>query len=295
MLQHERRRKGDGVSILNMEAPKLAAAFREDQLKRYSRHILLPQVGGKGQRKLLDASVFISGAGGLGSPCSLYLAAAGVGRIGLADFDTVDLSNLQRQVLHHGHDVGRPKVVSAAEAIADINPDVTVVQHQVKLTFENIMDIIAGYDLVIDCSDNFPTRYLINDACVLQDKPNVHGSIFLFEGQASAFVPGKGCYRCLFPSPPPPGLVPSCQEVGIMGVVPGIIGLIQATEAIKLIIGIGESLAGWLLIYDALAMEFRKVKWRRNPACPVCGDNPSIAHLTDIDYQDFCGITPQDH
>jgi len=273
----------------------LAPTFREDQLKRYSRQILLPNVGGKGQRKLLNASVFISGAGGLGSPCSLYLAAAGVGKIGFADFDIVDLSNLQRQILHHGHDVGRPKVVSAAEAIADINPDAKVVQHQVKLTSENTMDIITGYDLVIDCSDNFPTRYLINDACVLQNKPNVHGSIFLFEGQASLFMPGKGCYRCLFPSPPPPGLMPSCQEIGIIGVVPGIIGLIQATEAIKLIIGIGESLAGWLLIYDALAMEFRKVKWRRNPACPVCGDNPSIARLTDIDYQGFCGVIPQAH
>ena len=269
------------------------STFREDQLKRYSRHILLSNVGEKGQQKLLDASVFISGAGGLGSPCSLYLAAAGVGKIGFADFDTVDLSNLQRQLLHHGHDVGRPKVVSAAETIADINPDVNVVQHQTKLTSENIMDLIAGYDLVIDCSDNFPTRYLVNDACVLQKKPNVHGSVFLFEGQASLFMPGKGCYRCLFPSPPPPGLMPSSREVGIMGVVPGVIGLIQATEAIKVILGIGESLAGWLLIYDALAMEFRKVKWRRNPACPVCGDDPPITHLQDTDYQGSCGIIPQ--
>jgi molybdopterin/thiamine biosynthesis adenylyltransferase len=276
-----------------MGGADLTSAFREEQFKRYSRHILLPNVGEKGQQKLLNASVFITGAGGLGSPCSLYLAAAGVGKIGIADFDTVDLSNLQRQLLHHGHDLGRPKVVSAAEAIADINPDVNVVQHRTKLTSKNIIDLIAGYDFVIDCSDNFPTRYLVNDACVLQKKPNIHGSVFLFEGQASIFMPGNGCYRCLFPSPPPPGLMPSSREVGIMGVVPGVIGLIQATEAIKLILGIGESLAGWLLIYDALTMEFRKVKWRRNSDCPVCGDKPIISSLKDIDYQGFCGIVPQ--
>jgi molybdopterin/thiamine biosynthesis adenylyltransferase len=270
----------------------LAAIFREDQLKRYNRHILLPNVGEKGQRKLLEASVLLCGAGGLGSPCSLYLAAAGVGKIGVADFDIVDLSNLQRQIMHHGHDIGRPKVVSAAETIADINPDVKVVQHQVKLIPETIMGLISGYDLVIDCSDNFPTRYLINDACVLLKKPNVYGSVFMFEGQASLFIPGDGCYRCLFPSPPSPGLMPSSRTVGIMGVVPGVIGLIQATEAIKLILGIGENLANWLLIYDALAMDFRKVKWKRNPACPVCGNNPRITRLQDIDYEGSGSIVP---
>lgn len=271
----------------------MGTSFNPEQIKRYSRHILLPQVGGKGQRKLLEASVFINGAGGLGSPVGLYLAAAGVGKIGFADFDVVDLSNLQRQVLHHGHDVGRPKVASAAETIADINPDVEVVQYKTRITSENVMDIIRNYDIVIDGSDNFPTRYLLNDACVMAGKPNIYGSVFLFEGQASVFIPGKGCYRCLFPSPPPPGMVPSCQEAGVLGVLPGLIGLIQATEAIKLIIGVGESLAGRLLLYDALTMDFRKVKWARNPACPVCGDNPSITHL--IDYEDFCGLTPQTH
>jgi len=265
-----------------------ALPFTEEQIKRYSRHIILPQIGGKGQRKLLQSSALLIGAGGLGSPAALYLAAAGVGKLGIVDFDVVDLSNLQRQVLHHGHDLGRPKVVSAAETIADINPDVQVVPHPVHLSSENIMDIIADYDVVVDGSDNFPTRYLVNDACVMAGKPNVHGSIFLFEGQATVFLPGQGCYRCLYPEPPPPGMVPSCQEAGVLGVLPGVIGLIQAVETIKLILGLGRSLVGRLLLFDALAMEFRQVKLKRNANCPVCGDNPTVTQL--IDYEEFCGL-----
>lgn len=271
----------------------MTLGFTEEQIKRYSRHILLRQVGGKGQRKLLDSSAVIVGAGGLGSPTALYLAAAGVGKLGIIDFDNVDLSNLQRQLLHHNHDVGRPKAVSAAETIADINPDVEVIKHTVPLTSQNALEILGDYDVVIDGTDNFPTRYLINDACVMLKKPNMHGSIFLFEGQATTFLPGKGCYRCIFPSPPPPGSVPSCQEAGVLGVLPGIIGLIQATEAIKLLLGIGRSLAGYLIIYDALDMEFMKVKLHRNTNCPVCGDKPTITHL--IDYQEFCGFPAATH
>lgn len=262
--------------------------FTEEQIRRYSRHILLRDIGGKGQRKLLGASVLLIGTGGLGSPAALYLAAAGVGKLGLVDFDVVDISNLQRQILHHTHDLGRPKVQSATETIHDINPDVEVVPHNVKLSSENAFEIIAGYDIVVDCCDNFSTRYLVNDACVLKGKPNVHGSIFLFHGMATTFVPGKGCYRCLYPQPPPPGVMPSCQEVGVIGVLPGIIGVIQATEAIKLILGIGEPLAERLVFYDALAMEFKEVRYRRNLQCPVCGDNPTITHL--IDYEEFCGL-----
>lgn len=271
----------------------MSLGFTEEQIQRYSRHILLRQIGGKGQRKLLDSSVAVVGAGGLGSPAALYLAAAGVGKLGIVDFDTVDLSNLHRQPLHHNHDVGRPKTVSAAEAIADVNPDVKVIQHPVPLTSQNALEVIADYDVIVDGSDNFPTRYLINDACVLLKKPNVHGSIFLFEGQATVFLPETGCYRCLFPSPPPPGSVPTCQEAGVLGVLPGIIGLIQTTEAIKLLLGIGRSLAGYLLVYDALDMEFLKVKLHRNPSCPVCGDNPIITKL--IDYQEFCGFPAATH
>ncbi|MFA4837371.1 MAG: molybdopterin-synthase adenylyltransferase MoeB, partial [Dehalococcoidia bacterium] len=226
--------------------------FTEEQIKRYSRHIILNEVGGKGQRKLLQARVLLVGAGGLGSPVGTYLAAAGIGKIGIVDSDVVDLSNLQRQIIHHGHDLGKAKVVSAAEAIADINPDVQVAQHQVRLTSENIMNIIADYDIVVDCSDNFPTRYLVNDACVLAGKPNIHGSIFRFDGMATVFTPENGCYRCLFPEPPPPGEVPSCRETGVLGVLPGIIGLVQATETIKLILNIGKSLSGRLLMFDAL-------------------------------------------
>ena len=287
-----RLQEGDEVALIPAMAGG-ATSFTEEQIRRYSRHIILPQVGGKGQRKLLQGKVLLVGAGGLGAPTALYLAAAGVGKLGIVDFDSVDLSNLQRQVLHHGHDVGRPKVISAAETIADINPDVEVVKHQTALTSENILDIIADYDVVVDGTDNFPTRYLINDACVMAGKPNVHGSIFLFEGQATVFAPGKGCYRCLYPAPPPPGMVPSCQEAGVLGVLPGIVGMVQAIETVKLVLGIGESLAGRLLLFDALSMEFRQVKLRRDPDCPMCGENPTIHEL--IDYEEFCGVPSAAH
>jgi adenylyltransferase/sulfurtransferase len=283
---------GDRVALIPAIAGG-ATPFTEEQIRRYSRHIILSEVGGKGQRKLLEAKVLLIGAGGLGSPAALYLAAAGVGTLGIVDFDAVDLSNLQRQLLHHNHDLGRPKTVSAAETIADLNPDVKVIPHQVQLSSANIMDIIADYDIVVDGCDNFPTRYLVNDACVLAGKPNVHGSIYRFEGQTTVFLPGKGCYRCLYPAPPPPGMVPSCQEAGVLGVLPGIIGTIQAIETIKLILGLGEPLVGRLLLFDALAMEFREVRIRKDPACPICGDNPTIHQL--IDYEDFCGITPASH
>lgn len=236
----------------------------------------------------MEAKVLLIGAGGLGSPSALYLAAAGVGTLGIVDFDEVDVTNLQRQILHHDHDIGRPKVISAAETIADINPHVSVIQHRLQLNSENALDLMKPYDIVVDGSDNFATRYLVNDACVMLAKPCVHGSIFLFEGQASTFVQGKGCYRCLYPTPPPPGMVPSCAEAGVLGVLPGIVGCIQAVETIKLILGLGDTLSGRLLLFDALAMEFRQVKTRRNSDCPVCGDNPSVTQL--IDYEEFCGI-----
>ncbi len=271
----------------------MAINFTEEQIKRYSRHIILPQVGGKGQKRLLEARVLLVGAGGLGSPAALYLAAAGVGTLGIVDFDVADLSNLQRQVLHHGHDVGRSKVASATDTIHDLNPDVKVVPHEVQLSSANIMDIIRDYDIVVDGTDNFPTRYLINDACVLSGKPNVHGSIFHFEGVATVFLPGQGCYRCLFPSPPPPGSVPSCQEAGVLGVLPGVIGNIQAIETIKLILGLGRSLVNRLLLFDALEMDFRQLKWHRDPKCPVCGDNPTVKEL--IDYEGFCAIPATVH
>ena len=271
----------------------MSKSLTEEQIERYSRHILLTEVGGKGQRKLLEGSVLVIGAGGLGSPAAMYLAAAGVGKLGVVDFDAVDLTNLNRQILHHTSDVGKPKVVSAAETIGDINPDVQAVQHSTRLTSENIMDVISNYDVVVDGSDNFPTRYLVNDACVLSGKPNIHGSILRFDGMASVFLAGKGCYRCLFPTPPPPGAVPSCQEAGVFGVLPGVIGLIQATEAIKLILGIGRPLAGRLLIFDALDMTFDEVEFQRNPNCPVCGDNPTITEL--IDYEEFCGFRATTH
>lgn len=266
----------------------MAITLTEEQIKRYSRHILLKQVGGKGQMKILESKVLVVGSGGLGSPAAMYLAAAGVGKLGIVDFDTVDLSNLQRQILHHTNDVNKPKVVSATETIAMLNSDVQVVPYPIKLTSENIMDIIAGYDVILDCTDNFPTRYLLNDACFFARKPLVQGSIFLFEGQATVFLPGKGCYRCLYPTPPPLGSVPSCQEVGVLGVLPGVVGLIQATETLKLILDIGIPLAGYLLVYDALDMEFHKVKLRHNSACPVCGDKPTVTRL--IDYEQFCGV-----
>jgi molybdopterin/thiamine biosynthesis adenylyltransferase len=267
-------------------------AFTEEQVLRYSRHIILPRIGAAGQRKLLQARVLCVGAGGLGSPAAMYLAAAGVGTLGIVDFDRVDLTNLQRQILHDTADVGRPKVDSAAERINDINPDVRVEKHNVVLSSDNALDILGQYDIVVDGSDNFPVRYLVNDACQFLGKPLVYGSIYQFDGQASVFLPGKGnpCYRCLFPQPPPPGSVPSCAEAGVFGVLPGIVGSIQAVEAIKLITGVGEPLVGRLLLFDALAMEFTTVKVRWDPACPVNGERPTVTEL--IDYDAFCGLRP---
>ena len=248
----------------------------------------MPQVGSIGQRKLLNAKVLMVGAGGLGSPISIYLTLAGIGRLGIVDFDTVDVTNLQRQILHYNEDVGRPKVESAKETLLAYNPEVEIVAHEEPITSENAMDIISGYDVVINGADNFPARYLVNDATYLSSKPLVDGSILMFDGQATVFQPGQGCYRCLFPTPPPPGEVPSCAEAGVLGVLPGMVGTIQATETIKLIMGIGRSLSSRLLIIDALDMEFRTVKIRRDPSCPLCGDNPTINKL--IDYEAFCGI-----
>ena len=262
-------------------------AFTTEQLKRYQRHIIMPQVGGIGQRKLLDSKVLLLGAGGLGSPTALYLAAAGVGDLGIVDFDVVDVSNLQRQILHDTDDVGRPKVISAQETLNDINPGIRVNPINERLSSENIMEILAGYDIVVDGSDNFSTRYLVNDAAYLAKKTLIHGSIFLFEGQASVFEPGEGCYRCLYPTPPPPGMVPSCAEAGVFGVLPGIIGSIMAVETIKIILGIGEPLVNKLLLFDALSMDFRTVKLRRDKNCPLCGDDPTVTEL--IDYEVFCG------
>ena len=263
--------------------------FNEEQIRRYSRHILLPNVGASGQRKLLGAKVLLLGAGGLGSPAALYLAAAGVGTLGIVDFDTVDLSNLQRQILHRVDTVGLPKVESAARTIAGINPDVKVVPHRTRLYSDNVFEIFENYDLIVDGTDNFQTRYLTNDAAVMTNKTVVHGSIFQFDGQVTVFKPKEGpCYRCLFPAPPPAGAVPNCAEAGVFGVLPGIVGSIQAVEVLKLILGEGDPLIGRLLIFDALAMEFSEVKIRRDPACPVCGDNPTIREL--IDYDEFCGL-----
>jgi adenylyltransferase/sulfurtransferase len=263
--------------------------FNEEQIRRYSRHILLPNVGASGQRKLLGARVLLLGAGGLGSPAALYLAAAGVGTLGIVDFDTVDLSNLQRQILHRVDTVGLPKVESAARTIAGINPDVKVVPYRTRLYSDNVFEIFENYDLIVDGTDNFQTRYLTNDAAVMTNKTVVHGSIFQFDGQVTVFKPKEGpCYRCLFPAPPPAGAVPNCAEAGVFGVLPGIIGSIQAVEVLKLILGEGDPLIGRLLIFDALAMEFSEVKIRRDPGCPVCGDNPTIREL--IDYDEFCGL-----
>lgn len=262
--------------------------FTEDQIRRYSRHILLPEVGGVGQRKLLSSRVLVVGAGGLGSPIIMYLAAAGIGHLGILDFDQVEVSNLQRQVVHGTKDIGRPKAESAAEMATDLNPDVRAEALNTRLTSQNALDLIGRFDVVVDATDNFPTRYLLNDACVMLKKPLVHGAIYRFDGQATVFAPGQGCYRCLFPAPPPPGSVPTCAEAGVLGVLPGMIGTIQATEVIKVLLGLEQSLAGRLLIVDALAMEFREVQLRRNPACPVCGDEPTIHEL--IDYEEFCGL-----
>ena len=260
-----------------------------EQVKRYSRHLIMNDVGSSGQRKLLDAKVLILGAGGLGSPSAIYLALAGVGTIGLVDFDVVDLSNLQRQVLHHTSDVGRSKLESARDNIKAYNPDINVVLHETRLESENAMEIIGNYDMVINGADNYATRYLVNDACYLLNKPLIDGSILIFDGQSTVFTPGNGCYRCLFPSPPPPGMVPNCAEAGVLGALTGLVGSIQSTEALKYILGIGESLESRLLIIDALSMTFREFKLKRNPNCPLCGDNPSVTEL--IDYEIFCGIT----
>ena len=266
--------------------------LNNDEIRRYSRHLILPEVGLAGQKKIKAASVLCIGAGGLGSPIAMYLAAAGIGKIGIVDFDTVDFSNLQRQILHTDADVGRSKAESAKETIRGINPHCEVVIHNTRISSENALDLIRPYDIVVDGTDNFPTRYLTNDACVLLKKPNVYGSIFRFEGQASVFAPHLGgpCYRCLYPEPPPPGMVPSCAEGGVLGVLPGIVGCIQATEILKLALGKGNLLVGRLLLFNALDMKFRELKLRRDPACPVCGDHPTIKEL--IDYEVFCGIEP---
>jgi adenylyltransferase/sulfurtransferase len=264
-----------------------------DEIRRYSRHLILPEVGMAGQKKICSTSVLCIGAGGLGSPIAMYLAAAAIGKIGIVDFDSVDFSNLQRQIIHGTEDVGRRKTQSAQETIGSINPGVQVVVHETRLSSENALDIIAQYDVVVDGTDNFPTRYLTNDACVLLGKPNVYGSIFRFEGQASVFAPHLGgpCYRCLYPEPPPPGMVPSCAEGGVLGVLPGIIGCIQATEILKLALGKGASLIGRLLLFNALEMKFRELKLRRDPQCPLCGEKPVITQL--IDYDQFCGVQPE--
>jgi adenylyltransferase/sulfurtransferase len=274
-----------GVTKLEMDHVELSP----QEIRRYARHIIMPEVGLEGQTKLKEARVLLVGAGGLGSPASLYMAAAGVGTLGLVDFDVVEYSNLQRQVIHGMGDVGRPKVHSARARLLDISPEIAVETHEVRLTSENALEILDGYDIVVDGTDNFPTRYLVNDACVLLGKANVYGSIFRFEGQASVFYAKDGpCYRCLFREPPPPGLVPSCAEGGVLGVLPGIVGAIQANETIKLIIGQGESLIGRLLLFDALRMSFRELRLRKDPDCPICGQQATIRQL--IDYEAFCGV-----
>lgn len=267
----------------------LSHKFSNEEIARYSRHLIMPEIAVEGQERIRGGSVLLVGAGGLGSPLALYLAAAGVGRIGLVDFDVVDRSNLQRQILHGTSGIGRSKLDSARERLSDINPHVKIETYETTLTSENALEILDGYDVVADGTDNFPTRYLVNDACVLLDIPNVYGSIFRFEGQASVFhYRGGPCYRCLYPEPPPPGLVPSCAEGGVLGILPGAIGVIQATETLKILLGKGESLSGRLLLYDALHMTFREMKLKRSTICPVCGDNPTITSL--VDYKEFCGM-----
>ncbi len=266
-----------------------AAKLSKEEILRYSRHLIMPEVGMEGQLKLKQAKVLLIGTGGLGAPLGLYLAAAGVGTLGLVDFDVVDFTNLQRQVTFGTSDVGRPKIAAARERLADMNPNIEIQAFETKLSSENALELFQDFDIIVDGTDNFPTRYLVNDACILLGKPNVYGSIFRFEGQATVFgAPGGPCYRCLYPEPPPPGLVPSCAEGGVLGVLPGIVGTIQAMETIKLILGSGDSLAGRLLLFDALGMKFRELKLRKNPACPVCGENRTIHKL--IDYYEFCGI-----
>jgi adenylyltransferase/sulfurtransferase len=272
-----------------LDSRAASASLSSQEVARYSRHLIMPEVALEGQKRLKAARVLLIGAGGLGSPLGLYLAAAGVGRIGLVDFDVVDFSNLQRQILHGTADVGRPKLQSAKDRILAVNPETQIDLYETRITSANALKILEPYDLVIDGTDNFPTRYLVNDACVLLKKTNIYGSIFRFDGQASVFAPGQGpCYRCLYPEPPPPGEVPSCAEGGVLGILPGLIGCIQATEAVKLILGKGSPLIGRLLLYDALQMSFQEFKVRRNPKCPVCGDKPTITQL--IDYEQFCGI-----
>ncbi len=266
-------------------------ALSNEEVKRYSRHLIMPEVGVEGQEKLKKGSVLCIGAGGLGSPAALYLAAAGVGTIGIVDFDVVDFSNLQRQVIHGTSDVGRSKLASAKDRLLELNPHINIETYETALSSKNALDLFKPYDVILDGTDNFPTRYLTNDACVILGKPNAYGSIFRFEGQASVFATKGGpCYRCLYPEPPPPGLVPSCAEGGVLGVLPGVIGTIQATEAIKLIMGIGEPLIGRFLIYDALRMKFRELKLKKDPDCPVCGTHPTVTEL--IDYEQFCGVAP---
>jgi adenylyltransferase/sulfurtransferase len=292
-------KEGDTISLVpsiaggsTVAAPPEEVTLSNDEILRYSRHLIIPEVGIEGQKKLKAAKVLLIGTGGLGAPLGLYLTAAGIGRIGLVDFDVVDYTNLQRQVIHTTPDVGKKKIDSAAEKMKAINPHVEVVKHETALTSENALEILKDYDIVVDGTDNFPTRYLVNDACVLLGKPNVYGSIFRFEGQATVFAyEGGPCYRCLYPEPPPPGLVPSCAEGGVLGILPGTIGLIQATETVKLILGIGEPLVGRLMLYDALGMRFRELKLRKSPDCPVCGEHPTVTKL--IDYHQFCGVPQQ--
>jgi len=299
-LQHEQTpvQTGDTISIIPSVAggaPSVTDVvtglpqLTNDEIKRYSRHLIMPEVGVDGQRKLKAASILCIGAGGLGSPAAMYLAAAGVGRLGIVDFDVVDFSNLQRQILHGTPDVGRSKLASAKDRLQALNPEVHIDTYETALSSENALQLFEPYDVIVDGTDNFPTRYLVNDACVLLGKPNAYGSIFRFEGQASVFGVKDGpCYRCLYPEPPPPGLVPSCAEGGVLGVLPGIIGVIQATEAIKLVLGVGEPLIGRFLIFDALRMKFRELKLRKDPDCPVCGTHPTVTKL--IDYEEFCGV-----
>jgi len=282
-----RLREGDEVAVIPALAGGAPTVMTPEMVERYSRHLIMPQVGSAGQRKIMEGSALIIGAGGLGSPVALYLALAGLGKIGIVDFDVVDRSNLQRQILHQTDDIGKPKVQSARETLLAHNPNIDVVTHEAPITSDNAFEIISQYDMVVNGADNFATRYLVNDACYLLKKPLIDGSILMFDGQATTYLPGNGCYRCLYPAPPPPGLVPSCAEAGVLGAMCATIGSIQATEVLKLVLEVGEPLVNRLLLYDALSLEFRIVKVRRDPDCPLCGDNPTIHEL--IDYEQFCG------
>lgn len=280
-------KEGDEVAVIPALAGGAPTVLTPEMVERYSRHLIMPQVGSAGQRKIIESKVLIIGAGGLGSPVALYLALAGIGKIGIVDFDVVDRSNLQRQILHQTGDIGKPKVVSARETLEAHNPNVEVVVHEAPITSDNAFEILSQYDMVVNGADNFATRYLVNDAAYLLKKPLIDGSILMFDGQATTYIPGKGCYRCLYPAPPPPGLVPSCAEAGVLGAMCATIGSIQATEVLKLVLEVGEPLVNRLLLYDALTLEFRVVKVRRDPECPLCGDNPTVTEL--IDYEQFCG------